>query len=84
MIQMDNAGQPVLSVTLKWQEYFKAEESAFKGQYGSSRIVSWFEPFRDFLNNMYIKPYVLLLKTYQIYSKETLCVKSYQHWIKNF
>ena len=37
---MDNAGQPVLSVTLKCQKYFKAEESAFKGQYGSSRIVS--------------------------------------------
>ena len=37
---MDNTGQPVLSVTLKCQEYFKAEESAFKGQYGSSRIVS--------------------------------------------
>ena len=59
---MGNTGQPVLSVTLKCLEYFKAEESAFKGQYGSSRIVSWFEPFRDFLNNMYIKPYVLLLK----------------------
>ena len=37
---MDNTGQPVLSATLKCQEYFKADESAFKRQYGSSRIVS--------------------------------------------
>ena len=81
---MDNTGQPVLSATLKCQEYFKADESAFKRHYGSSRIVSWFELFRDFLNNMYIKSYVLLLDTYQIYSKKTLCVKSYQLWIKNF
>ena len=29
-----------------------------------------------FSNNIYIKPYVLLLKTDQTYSKKTLCVKS--------
>ena len=45
---MDNAGQPVLSVTFNCQGYFKAKKSAFKGQYGSSRIVSWFELARDF------------------------------------
>ena len=37
-----------------------------------------------FSNNMYIKPYVLLVKIDQIYSKKTLCVKPYQHLIKIF
>ena len=45
---MDNMGQPVLSVTFNCQGYFKVGKSAFKGQYASSRIVSWFELVRDF------------------------------------
>ena len=40
---MDNTGQPVLSVTSNCQGYFKVEKSAFKEQYASSRIVSWFQ-----------------------------------------
>ena len=59
---MDNMGKSVLSIIGICQWYFKVQKSAFKGQYGSSRIVSWFELVEILSNNMYIKAYVLLMK----------------------